>query len=94
MTKRKNGYRFWALAIVGALALTACRVPGQWFPGHGIAKPSGVHIVAPTNATQASASGEVAVDVRVENRLDPASLKVSVVIGWPVAVSLTPKART
>ncbi len=89
MTNRKNAYRWAALAVVGALALSACRVPGQWFPGHGLAKPSGVHVVSPVNATQAPASGEVAVDVRLAANLDPSSLQVWVVIGWPDAVSTT-----
>ena len=81
--------RWCAVLAVGALVLAGCRVPGQWFPGHGPAKPSGVHIVAPANATQAPASGEVAVDVRLERRLDPATLKVWVVIGWPDPTSTT-----
>ena len=30
---------------VVVLVLAGCRVPGQWFPGHGFAEPSGVRIV-------------------------------------------------
>ena len=62
--------RVSAVAVVGAMALAGCRVPGTWFPGHGLAKPSGVHIVAPTNATQAPASGHVSLDVRLDANLD------------------------
>ncbi len=76
---RRLGVALVALAIV----LAGCKVPGTWFPGHGIAKPTGVHVVVPANATQAPASGEVAVDVRLDARLDPASLRVWIVTGWP-----------
>ena len=89
MTNRKNAYRSWALVLVGAFVLSACRVPGQWFPGHGRAEPSGVHIVAPGNASQAPASGDVAIDVRVDANLDPATLKVWVIAGWPDPTATT-----
>ena len=61
--------RRWMVALAGtAVVLAGCRVPGQWFPGHGTAAPSGVHVVAPANATQAPASGEVPLDVRLDVR--------------------------
>ena len=81
--------RVSATAVVAAMALAGCRVPGQWFPGHGVAKPSGVHIVAPTNATQAPASGDVNLDVRLDANLDPATLKVSIIAGWPEPTATT-----
>src|SRR6476659_7388946 len=78
------GARRWSVALVGALVVLAgCRVPGQWFPGHGPAEPSRVHVVAPANATQAPASGEVPLDVRLAKGLDPATLRVWAVAGWP-----------
>ncbi len=77
------------MVTVIALVLAGCRVPGHWFPGHGPAGPSGVHVVAPANATQAPASGEIAVDVRVDSDLDPASLRVWVVAGWPDPTTTT-----
>ena len=83
MKNQKFGRRGVALIAIGALGLTACRVPGQWFPGHGLAKPSGVHIVSPANATQAPASGDVPIDVRLDATLDPTTLKVWVIVGWP-----------
>lgn len=85
--------RWCAVAVVGAVVLGGCRVPGQWFPGHGTAKPSGVHIVAPTNATQAPASGDVNLDVRLDANLDPATLKISVIAGWPDPTATTDLAR-
>ncbi len=81
--------RVSAMAVVGAMVLAGCRVPGQWFPGHGVAKPSGVHIVAPTNATQAPASGNVDLDVRLDANLDPATLKISIIVGWPDPTATT-----
>lgn len=81
--------RWAAVAVVGVTVLAGCRVPGVYFPGHGPAEPSGVHIVAPTNASQAPASGEVAVDVRLDDHLDPATLKVSILSGWPEPTSST-----
>jgi hypothetical protein len=78
------------VAVVGTVVVLAgCRVPGEWFPGHGPAQPSGVHIVAPANKTQAPASGEIPLDVRVEGDLDPATLRVWVVAGWPDPTSTT-----
>ncbi len=89
MKNQKFGRRSVALIAIGALGLTACRVPGQWFPGHGAAKPSGVHIVSPTNATQAPASGDIPIDVRVDATLDPATVKVWVIAGWPDPTATT-----
>lgn len=77
-SSRRVALTFAAVALV----LAGCRVPGQWFPGHGLAEPSGVRIVAPTNATQAPASGDVAVDIRLDRHLKPRSLRVWVVAGW------------
>ena len=74
--------RVSAIAVVGAMALAGCRVPGQWFPGHGVAKPSGVHIVAPTNATQAPASGDINLDVRLDANLDA--------MAWRIRAPLAP----
>ena len=42
-----------------------------------------MHVVAPANKTQAPASGEVPLDVRVAPNLDPATLRVWIVAGWP-----------
>ena len=42
-----------------------------------------MHVVAPANATQAPTSGEIPIDVRVDADLDPASLRVRVITGWP-----------
>lgn len=81
--------RWAAVAVVGATVLAGCRVPGVYFPGHGPAEPSGVHIVAPANASQAPASGEVSVNVRLDDNLDPATLKISVISGWPEPTSTT-----
>src|SRR6476659_9911166 len=84
------GARRWSVALVGALVVLAgCRVPGQWFPGHGPAQPSGVHVVAPANATQAPASGEVPLDVRLASDLDAATLRVWIVAGWPDPTATT-----
>src|SRR5205085_4485309 len=70
------GARRLLVVLVGAaVVLAGCRVPGEWFPGHGKAEPSGVHVVAPANKTQAPASGEVPLDVRVASNLDPATLR-------------------
>src|SRR3954451_17557849 len=78
------GARRWVVALVGAaVVLAGCKVPGQWFPGHGLAEPSGVHVVAPANRTQAPASGEVPLDVRLASGLDPTALRVWIVAGWP-----------
>ena len=84
-----NTRRWCAVAVVGAVVLTGCRVPGEWFPGHGKATPSGVHIVVPTNATQAPASGDVNLDVRLDANLDPATLKISIIAGWPDPTATT-----
>ena len=73
----------WSRWSARAVVLAGCRVPGQWFPGHGPAEPSGVHVVAPANRTQAPASGEVPLDVRLASNLDPTTLRVWVVAGWP-----------
>jgi hypothetical protein len=78
------------VALVGAaVVLAGCRVPGEWFPGHGKADPSGVHVVAPANKSQAPASGEVPLDVRVASNLDPATLRVWIVAGWPEPTGTT-----
>ncbi|MBK5287639.1 MAG: hypothetical protein JJE46_04135 [Acidimicrobiia bacterium] len=82
--------RRWSIvAIAGATVLAGCRVPGIYFPGHGPAEPSGVHITAPLNASQAPASGDVNVDVRLDADLDPATLKISIITGWPEPTSST-----
>ena len=84
------GARRWMVALVGAaVVLAGCKVPGQWFPGHGPAEPSGVHVVAPANRTQAPASGEVPLDVRLASNLDPTTLRVWIVAGWPDPTSTT-----
>ena len=84
------GARRVLVALVGAaVVLAGCRVPGEWFPGHGKAEPSGVHVVAPANKTQAPASGEVPLDVRVASNLDPATLRVWIVAGWSDPTSTT-----
>lgn len=76
--------RGWALAaLVSAVTLAGCRVPGLWFPGAGPARPGGVHVVAPANASQAPAAGDVPLDVRLDAGLDPATLRVWLVFGWP-----------
>jgi len=81
--------RIAVLAALVAIVAAGCRVPGEWFPGHGAAAPSGVHIIAPANKTQAPASGEVALDVRLDANLKPSSLKVWVVAGWPDPTATT-----
>ncbi len=71
------------IVLVVGLALAGCRVPGKWFPGHGPAEASGVHVVAPANESQAPVSGEVTVDVRLDADLDPTTLRVWIIRGWP-----------
>src|SRR4051812_24858403 len=84
------GARRWlVVAVAAAVVLAGCRVPGQWFPGHGPARPSGVHVVAPANATQAPASGEVPLDVRLASNLDASTLRVWIVAGWPDPTATT-----
>jgi hypothetical protein len=84
------GARRWVAAVAATVVVLAgCRVPGQWFPGHGPAQPSGVHVVAPANATQAPRSGEVPLDVRVASNLDPSTLRVWIVAGWPDPMATT-----
>jgi hypothetical protein len=83
-------------ALVIGLVLTGCRVPGKWFPGHGPAEPSGVHVVAPANESQAPASGEIPVDIRLDADLDPASIRAWLVTGWPdptATTEITPRLR-
>ena len=59
--------RRWVVALTATVVVLAgCRIPGQWFPGHGPAQPSGVRVVAPANRTQAPTSGEVPLDVRLD----------------------------
>ena len=82
MIQARNSRRLAAVLVIG-LVLGACRVPGQWFPGYGVPKPSGVHVVSPTNATQAPASGEIALAVQVDSHLDADTLRVWIVPGWP-----------
>src|SRR3954451_235205 len=84
------GARRWVVALVGAaVVLAGCKVPGQWFPGHGPAQPSGVHVVAPANATQAPASGEVPLDIRLASNLDPSTLHVWLAAGFRVPAATT-----
>ncbi len=75
--------RIGMVAVVVAIVATGCKVPGEWFPGHGTAAPSGVHVVAPANKSQAPASGEVGLDVRLDADLQVSSLRVWIVRGWP-----------
>jgi hypothetical protein len=70
-----------ALAVLSVVA-TACG-PGFWFPGHGPARPSGVTVVAPGNRTQADPSGNVPLRIELSRRLDPSTLRVRLVFGWP-----------
>src|SRR4051812_50049911 len=85
------GARRWlVVAVAAAVVLTGCKVPGQWFPGHGPAQPSGVHVVAPANATQAPASGEVPLDIRLASNLDPTTLHVWIVAGLPAPAATPP----
>jgi hypothetical protein len=79
----RGARRVGLLAVVVAIVATGCKVPGEWFPGHGTAEPSGVHVVAPANKSQAPASGEVALDVRLDPDLRVSSLRVWIVAGWP-----------
>lgn len=81
--------RIGLLAVVVAIVATGCKVPGEWFPGHGNAAPSGVHVVAPANKSQAPANGEVGLDVRLDDDLKVSSLRVWVVTGWPDATGST-----
>ncbi len=66
-----------ALAVL-ALGLAGCRPHG---PGSGSGHSSGVRVVAPAARTQAPASGEVPVDVRLDRHIDAGSLRVWLVTG-------------
>jgi hypothetical protein len=74
-----GGRTLVAAALLAALALVlaGCRLGHH--PGSG--RPSAVHVVAPASRTQAPASGEVPVDVRLDRHLDPGSLRVWLVTG-------------
>ena len=77
------------LALVGAaLVLAGCRAPGS---GSGDGRSGGVQVVAPAGRSQAPASGEVAVDVRLDRRLSVSSLRVWLVRGgkWGERVEIT-----
>ncbi|MGZ6929547.1 MAG: hypothetical protein ACXVK4_03370 [Acidimicrobiia bacterium] len=81
--------RVAVVAALVAVVASGCQVPGEWFPGHGPAAPSGVHVVAPANKSQAPASGDVALDVRLDADLRPSTLRVWVVAGWPDPTTTT-----
>ncbi|MGZ4691085.1 MAG: hypothetical protein ACXVJW_05550 [Acidimicrobiia bacterium] len=66
------------VAVAIALGLAGCRFHGH---GPGSGGPSGVHVVAPVASSQAPASGEVPLDVRLDDRLDASSLRVWLVTG-------------
>jgi hypothetical protein len=81
------GIRVRVVAGVAVLSLLlgACAVPGEWIPGSGPGRPSGaLQVVAPANRSQAPASGDVPIEVRVGRGVDPARVRVTVVSGWPV----------
>ncbi len=68
-----------ALVLVGAaLVLAGCHGTSS---GAGNGRPGGVDVVAPAGRSQAPASGEVPVDVRVDRHLSVKSLRVWVVRG-------------
>jgi hypothetical protein len=81
--------RLGIMSIAAVVVLAGCRVPGHWFPGNGPAAPSGVHVDAPANRLQAPASGEVPVDVRLDDDLKVSSLRVWIVFGWPDPTATT-----
>ncbi len=67
-----------ALFAAMAIALAGCHLHDH---GSGPGGASGVHVVAPAGRSQAAASGEVPVNVRVDRDLDASSLRVWVVTG-------------
>jgi hypothetical protein len=80
----RNGRRLVVVAVGLALLATACRIPGEWIPGEGRPpRATKVHVTAPLNRSQAPASGDVPVEVRVDAGVDPARVRVSVIAGWP-----------
>jgi len=71
------------MIAVGALAglvvvLAGCRPAAS---GSGSGRPSGVSVVAPASRSQAPASGEIPVDVRLHRHIDADSLRVWLVSG-------------
>jgi len=80
----RNALRSVVVVAVLAMVAGACRVPGVWIPGAGPVRQSRhVEVVAPANRSQAPASGEVPVQVQVDDWVDAARVRVTLVSGWP-----------
>ncbi len=69
-----------ALLAIAGMVLAGCHLQDH---GSGPGAPTGVHVVAPAGRSQAPASGEVPVDVRLDRGFDVGSLRVWLVTGDP-----------
>lgn len=71
-----------ASLVVLAIGLAGCHYPGGGQPGPAPdPHPGRVHVVAPSDHSQAAANGDVPVDVRLDERMDARTLRVWLVSG-------------
>ena len=69
------------LAVAALFAVLGLGLAGCRFHGHGPGGPTRVHVTAPADRSQAPASGEIPVNVRLDPKLDAKSLRVWLVTG-------------